>query len=129
MQAEENLFKSGIDGFMYLSLYFVIPISELIAYLIVDPTMFFSTMFLLLVSLAYDSYTRYDSEFKYAKKNKKVKFIGILSLSLLLLTAGCWIVELNGVLIPLYIRLIYLIFLFYPLIRAVIDTYLVFKKD
>ena len=69
----DNIFKSLLDGLLYLILYIIIPTTQCVIYTIKDDDGFFFAAFLLLSSILYDCYTRYSSDMDDLQK-KKIKW-------------------------------------------------------
>lgn len=74
----DNIFKSLLDGVLYILLYILIPTTQCIIYTIKDKTDFFFCAFLLLSGLLYDCYTRYTSDMNEWQK-KKMKWNAVSS--------------------------------------------------
>lgn len=66
---DNNIYKSILDAGVYLILYIVIPISQVIAYVINGDKGSILCILLLLLSILYDCYARADNSGK-NKKNK-----------------------------------------------------------
>ena len=116
-----NIFKSVLDGFLYIILYFVTPIAQCVAYAIVNKELFLYSALLLVAALCYDAYSRYDKD-EDPRKILKVLTIGIISGSLFGLSLFFLILANNGVNIGNISRLIYLA-LFVPFFIAVNDLF------
>lgn len=104
----KNLFKSGLDGFGYEILYFVIPIAQCIAYAILEDNLFWFSTLLLTSSLLYDSYTRFDRQDMVTKK-AKILCIGIIAGILFVWTIAAWILRSNGFSMSGIMRYVYLL--------------------
>ena len=119
---ENNLFKSIIDSILYIIIYFAIPVSQLIRNIFDNTDVFWLTVFLLLLSLAYDCYTRYDTNIvNCGSKNLKIKIIGIVTVLLLVMTIFCISLLIGNVQIASWVRLCYLL-LIIPFTIAIYDT-------
>lgn len=62
MKKKKNIYKSTLDASLYFLLYIVAPAGQAVGYYIRrDNTSYFICIFLLLFSILYDCYTRYNS--------------------------------------------------------------------
>ena len=84
---KQNLFKSVLDGLLYVILYIAIPTVQCISYLLSSSDAFWTCFCLMTASLAYDSYTRFDKKNCSSKKNK-IWQIGFVSLLLSVISLG-----------------------------------------
>lgn len=103
-----NLFKSPIDGIGYWVLYFCVPVAQCISYLIIDPSLFWFSVLLMVASLFYDCYTRYNGDDSKSKRSKIV-CVGVISFLLLIFSFFILIVRSNGVAVSPNFRFVYLI--------------------
>lgn len=103
---DNNIYKSIIDAGIYSVLYIVIPISQFIAYIINGDKGRFWCVFLLLVSILYDCYTRFDDATKIGKK--KILSIGISTFIMIIITIVLSIFVSNDLTIDSWAYLLYL---------------------
>ena len=115
-----NLFKSPIDGIGYWMLYFCVPVAQCISYLIIDPSLFWFSVLLMVASLFYDCYTRYNSNDSKSKRSKII-CVGVISFLLLVFSLFILIVRSNGIVISPSCRYVYLL-LVIPFSIATIDV-------
>lgn len=125
---DKNFFKSCFDGIFYILLYFIIPVAQCVAYLILDSNLFWYSIVLLISALLYDCYTRHNKS-NHTKKNQRITTIGIIVGILLLFSIFVFILQYNGVVIGEYMITPYLL-LIVPFFMAVCDLFdLIFKTS
>ena len=122
----KNIFQSVLDGMIYVVLYLVIPVAQIIAHMIVDPSLVWFSSLLATSSLAYDSYTRFSYKSCGAKK-RKIVTIGVVSFLLMLWSIAILMARANGVATNIFLFWPYLL-LVVPLFIAVIDTIEIFAN-
>ena len=108
MRKQRNIYKSVLDAIIYFVLYLCIPLAQCIAYLLVDPSLFWFSAFLAVSSLLYDCYTRYNGNCSRGMRNK-ILWIGFVSFFLFVYTIIILIMRSNQVNIAESMRLPYLL--------------------
>ena len=116
---QENMFKSVLDAFLYLLLYFVVPLAQYIAYNILEDSSVWFVSLLMTGSLFYDSYTRYDGR-KLKKFRVQMVIIGAVALVLTVYSCAVMIISATGVSVSSLARIPYII-LVVPFCVALVD--------
>ena len=80
-----SIYKSSLDALLYLFLYIVIPVSQIIPSVLSSDSNRFGCVILLLFSILYDCYTRYHGDM--SRSERCVIFIiGIITVVLLIIS-------------------------------------------
>lgn len=121
-----NIYQSPLDGIIYFILYLCVPLGQCLAYILIDPTLFWFSAFLAVASLLYDSYTRFSKKASSAKK-RKILWIGFISFFLFVFSIMILVLRSNGVEVNDYWRLPYLL-LVVPFVISFCDGVDIFFK-
>ena len=112
-----SIYKSPWDAFIYLILYIIIPVSQVIEYICVSDPGRFTCIVLLLLSILYDCYTRFNSDM--SKAERRVIFaIGVVAVVLGIISIMLHSIVSSNKALPSWVYLLY-IPIVYPLIVCV----------
>lgn len=105
-----SIFRSAWDALIYLFLYIIVPLWQAITYIINLDKSRFVCIIILLSSILYDCYTRFNDDM--SKNERKMIFcIGSISFILIILSLSFHLCILNNIYIHSWVYILYIPFL------------------